>query len=91
MRFKIPIPSKTDLPLINLLYFSQQGEKKNNVSRQSENSKSANSNLNGLKHVQLAQSQVVAAKHAKAAAKKISTTRKVPLKHKDTPLKHKGK
>ena len=47
--------------------------------------------MNSLKQVQLAQSQVVAAKHAKAASKKIVSSRKAPPKyHKDTPLKTKS-
>ena len=45
----------------------------------------------GLKHVQLAQSQMVVAKHAKTAARKINTNQqqKNP-KHHATPMRRRG-
>ena len=49
-----------------------------------------NSTSEGLKHVQLAQSQMVVAKHAKTAAKKISTNQQKNPKHHATPMRRRG-
>merc|ERR1712109_296724 len=68
-------------------------EKKKSVSRQSrrQSETDVNSTSEGLEHVKLAQSQMVVAKHAKTAARKINTNQQKNPKHHATPMRRRGR